>query len=193
MARRGYHLSREYAVDPLEIQFVREVMRTSLVAFSGSSTLAQVRATLNAQHTPRGQHLYPVVDEGRSLLGVITRKQLAKLLEDHRTDETLGELARPDAVAAYPDEPLRVVVYRMAETGLTRMPVIERGERGAGRKLAGMISLEDLLAARTRNLTEERTRERVLRVRIPFGTARAPVTARASGADDGVPPVRRRT
>jgi chloride channel protein, CIC family len=28
VARRGYHLSREYAVDPLEILFVREVMRT---------------------------------------------------------------------------------------------------------------------------------------------------------------------
>ena len=30
--RRGYHLSREYAVDPLEILFVREVMRTNVVA-----------------------------------------------------------------------------------------------------------------------------------------------------------------
>ena len=28
VARRGYHLSREYAVDPLEILFAREVMRT---------------------------------------------------------------------------------------------------------------------------------------------------------------------
>ena len=32
VARRGYHLSREYAVDPLEILFVREVMRTNIVA-----------------------------------------------------------------------------------------------------------------------------------------------------------------
>ena len=29
ISRRGYHLSREYAVDPLEIIFAREVMRTS--------------------------------------------------------------------------------------------------------------------------------------------------------------------
>ena len=32
VARRGYHLSREYAVDPLEILFVREVMRTHIAA-----------------------------------------------------------------------------------------------------------------------------------------------------------------
>src|SRR3954454_16696187 len=31
VARRGYHLSREYAVDPLEILFVREVMRNHVV------------------------------------------------------------------------------------------------------------------------------------------------------------------
>ena len=34
VARRGFHLSREYATDPLEILFVREVMRTKLVALS---------------------------------------------------------------------------------------------------------------------------------------------------------------
>jgi CBS domain containing-hemolysin-like protein len=69
---------------------------------------------------------------------------------------------------AYPDESLRVVVYRMAETGFTRMPVVDRGD---GRKLVGIVSLEDLLHARSRNLTEERTRERVLQIsqfRSPF-------------------------
>jgi CBS domain-containing protein len=52
----------------------------------------------------------------------------------------------------------------MAETGLTRMPVIE-SESG---KLVGMVSLEDLLLARVRNLTEERHRERLLELRFPF-------------------------
>ncbi len=32
ISRRGYHLTREYATDPLEILFVREVMRTNVVA-----------------------------------------------------------------------------------------------------------------------------------------------------------------
>jgi chloride channel protein, CIC family len=59
---------------------------------------------------------------------------------------------------------LRVVVYRMAETGLTRFPVVDRGDEG---KLVGMIGLQDLLSARTRNLAEERDRERVLHVRMP--------------------------
>ena len=73
-----------------------------------------------------------------------------------------------DPVVAYPDEPLRAVVYRMAETGKTRLPVVDPHDSS---KLLGMISLNDLLQARTRNLEEERLRERVLRLRLPLGKA----------------------
>jgi CIC family chloride channel protein len=164
VARRGYHLSREYAVDPLEILFARDAMRTNLVAFRSDGTWEEVRAVLNTHHGPRGQHLYPVVDESKRLRGVITRSDLRKWLEDpHPAGETLRDVVK-DPIVAYPDEPLRVVVYRMAETGLTRFPVVDRGDE---RKLLGVIGLEDLLSARTRNLSEERDRERVLRIRMP--------------------------
>ena len=43
------------------------------------------------------------------------------------------------------------------------MPVVDRDDP---HKLVGMISLTDLLRARTRNLEEERRRERVLRLRL---------------------------
>lgn len=165
VARRGYHLSCEYAVDPMEVLSAGEAMRTNLVKFCSDQTLDQVRAILSTNHAPRGQHLYPVVDDKRRLLGVITRNDLRKWLEQpHAFSETLAEVVT-DPVVAYPDEPLRVVVYRMAETGLTRFPVVERGEE---RQLVGMIGLRDLLSARTRNLAAERDRERVLRIRLPL-------------------------
>jgi len=53
----------------------------------------------------------------------------------------------------------------MASSGFTRMPVLD-SDGG----LAGMVSLQDLLGARTRNLSEERDRERVIRIRLPFGS-----------------------
>jgi len=168
IARRGYHLSREYSIDPLEILFVREVMRTKLVAFSSASSLQEVRQMLHSGHSQRGQYLYPVVDSGGRLCGVVTRKHLRKLLEDtHATREKLAAIAVEHPVVAYPDEPLRMVVYRMAETGFTRFPVVDPNDE---HKLLGMISLRDLLSARARNLTEERKRERVLRIRVPFGS-----------------------
>ena len=166
VARRGFHLSREYSVDPLEILLVREVMRTSLVAFPASQTPRELAVSFKLDHSPRGQHLYPVVEDDRRVVGAITRKDIRKLLaEPARTGAPLGELARRQLVVAYPDEPLRIIVNRMAESGFTRMPVVDSPEGG---KLMGLVSLEDLLRARTRNLTEERHRERVLRVRLPF-------------------------
>jgi CBS domain-containing protein len=168
VARRGFHLSREYSVDPLEILFAREVMRTNLVAFPASQTLRELAASFRLDHSPRGQHLYPIVDDDRRLVGVITRKDIHKFLsEERQVDASLGDLSRRQPAVTHPDEPLRVVVYRMAETGFTRLPVVDSS---ADRKLVGLISLEDLLRARTRNLTEERHRERVLRIRLPFGS-----------------------
>jgi CBS domain-containing protein len=131
---------------------------------SSESTVEELRKTLIRQTSPRGQHLYPVVDADKQIKGVITRKDLRKLTEPLVSDRSLGDLLRVPVVA-FPDEPLRVVVLRMAETGFTRLPVIDRTKK----QLAGMVSLRDLLMARVRNLNEERQRERVLQLRLPFG------------------------
>ena len=96
----------------------------------------------------------------------MTRNDLHQIRQSGCSGE-LGKIGKKDPVVAYAGEPLRAVVYRMAETGFTRLPVIESEESG---KLAGMISLHDLLRARTRSLEEDRRRERLLRVRLPFGS-----------------------
>ncbi|HEX3438233.1 MAG TPA: chloride channel protein [Pseudacidobacterium sp.] len=169
ISRRGYHLSREYGLDPLEILFVREVMRTNIIALPGDGTLEKAHEVIHHNGHPKGQHLFPVVDLNKNLLGVVTRNQLLGLFEKNRenaVNEKLSEIVSQRPVVAYADEPLRTVVHRMAETGFTRFPVLSADD---GLKLVGMISLNDLLRARTRNLEDERARERVLRVRIPFG------------------------
>jgi len=54
----------------------------------------------------------------------------------------------------------------MAESGFTRFPVLDPAGDG---KIVGMVALNDLLHARTRNLEDERAREKALRIRMPFG------------------------
>jgi CIC family chloride channel protein len=164
VARRGYHLSREYAVDPLEILFVREVMRTKIMVLPAASTLGEMYQSLRTDHRQE-QRLLPVVNAEGQLVGVLTRGDISQRIEQNGDDAlgcALGGLARTNAVEAYPDEPLRVVVYRMAEKGFTRMPVVERSTR----KFLGLVSLNDLLKARTRHLEEERRRERTLKFRF---------------------------
>lgn len=195
ISRRGYHLSREYAVDPLEIIFVSEAMRTDIVAIPDNFTYQELEGIL---HHPddlvdRHQRLYPIVDDEQHLKGVVTLKDLQQYLHG-------GDISSPEVIAAaqsgngtvhsdaaskisedipeeplhyintqpvvaYPDEPLRAVINRMAETGYTRLPVVERNEQ---RTLEGMISLHDLLVARGHSLEEEHRRERVLRLRLRF-------------------------
>jgi CBS domain containing-hemolysin-like protein len=92
VARRGFHVSREYAIDPLEILFARDVM----------------------QELPAGSS------------------------------------AAVDAVTARPDEPLRVVVHRMAVAKVTLARVVDDGGGSAG-----IITLSDVLKARVRHLEEE--------------------------------------
>jgi CIC family chloride channel protein len=164
VARRGFHLSREYAVDPLEILFVREVMRSNVVVLSAASTVAEVQHSLRSDHRQE-QRLLPVVNEQGQLVGVLTRGDIRERFEregDIALQRRLGDAVRGETVEAYPDEPLRVVVYRMAERGLTRMPVVEQ----ASRKFLGLVSLNDLLKARARHLEEERRRERTLKLRF---------------------------
>jgi chloride channel protein, CIC family len=164
VARRGYHLSREYAVDPLEILFVREVMRPKVVVLPANITLAEMQRSLRIDHRQE-QRLLPVVDDPGKLVGVLTRADIHECIElegDVALHRTLAELVRSETVETYPDEPLRVVVYRMAERGLTRMPVVDR----ATRKFLGLVSLDDLLKARARHLEEERRRDRPLTLRF---------------------------
>ena len=167
ISRRGYHLSREYGLDPLEILFVREVMRTKIIALPGDGTLEEAQELIHNDRRPRGQYLFPVVDSKSELLGVVTRKHLMKLLEQmpgQASGTRMSEIASVEPVVAFADEPLRVVVRRMAESGFTRFPVLDPQSE---RRLVGMISLNDLLGARVQNLEEERARERVLRIRMP--------------------------
>jgi chloride channel protein, CIC family len=178
VARRGYHMSREYAVDPLEILLVREVMRTNIVALPADISPSELGQRIHGTHNGRGQRLYPLVDADSQLVGVVTRNDIQSVIQDpplNGNGHQLADLVHANPVVAYAEEPLRVVVYRMAETGLTRLPVVDRA---APRKVLGMISLSDLLKARTRNLEAERRRERVLPLRmvLPLSSLRTNTT-----------------
>ena len=167
IARHGYHLTREYDVDPLEILFVGEVMESDVLTFeagiSAADALRSISDTDPANVAVRRQMMYPVVRDGRRLVAVVTRTQLETAVYTDAGVARVGDLGIHDPVVAYPNETLRAVATRMAGSEVDKMPVVARDEPD---RVVGMVSLTMLLAGRLKDLQEARDSERVLRLRV---------------------------
>src|SRR5579875_380026 len=161
VARRGFHVMREYAVDPLEATFVREVMDTDVFTVEPSRKLDDLYRALPEGSAERRQRLYPVLNDEGELVGVLPWSAVL-------SGRTAGPKKVADAMmlptaVAHPDEILRSVADRMAALGLGVLPVVDRGEP---RRLDGLVTQFDLLDARQKLLEEERHAERVLTLRL---------------------------
>jgi chloride channel protein, CIC family len=164
LSRRGYHLSREYIVDPMESLAVEEVMRTEIAKLSPNSSLDEVREALRVDEKLGVQRLFPVQDSDGNMLGVIPRWNLEQFVAGTK-GASLSALVIETPVLAYDDERLRSVVQRMASSGFTKMPVVSREHPT---KVLGVVSLSDLLKARLAAQDTEERRERVLQLSVPL-------------------------
>jgi len=164
LSRRGYHLSREYIVDPMESLSVEEVMRTDIARISPDASLDKLRESLTVDEALGVQRLFPVQDGDGKFLGVVPRWELEQYVGGKR-GASLHPLIVQNPVLAYNDERLTTVVQRMASTGFTKLPVVRRDQPG---KVTGIVSLSDLLKARLAAQDTEERRERVLQLSVPI-------------------------
>jgi H+/Cl- antiporter ClcA len=160
VARRGFHVMREYAVDPLEATFVREVMDADIFTVEPNRTLTDLYQALPEGSTERRQRLYPVVDKNGDLRGVLPWS--AVLASKNAPNATVADIMLTGYTVAHPDEILRAVADRMAVSALGVLPVVEPDQP---RRLQGLITHFDILNARQKLLEEERHAERVLTLR----------------------------
>ncbi|MGH8506742.1 MAG: CBS domain-containing protein, partial [Stenotrophobium sp.] len=190
VARKGFHLTREYSVDPLEILFVREVMRTDFISFRADALLSEVaRPFIKGDRTNRNlrhrQRLYPVLDGEGRLCGLTTRRDMldAALSENTAADATVGSIMNQTPIVAYPDQTLRELSYQMADKHATRFPVVDRKDPT---HIVGVVTVVDLLKGRLIDLQEERDTERVLHVRemLPLGGGRVRVSSKRRAAPE---------
>jgi CBS domain-containing protein len=188
VARKGFHLTREYSVDPLEILFVREVMRTDFISFHAGALLSEaaqpfIKGKDGERNQRHRQRLYPVLDDAGRLVGLTTRRDMlnAALAENTPADATIGSIMNAAPIVAYPDETLRELSYRMADRNVTRLPVVARGDLA---QIVGVVTVVDLLKGRLIDLQEERDTERILHVRhvLPLGRGLLRVRSRAPAA-----------
>jgi CBS domain-containing protein len=157
IARRGYHVTREYEIDPLHALLVRDVMSTEMLTVEPSLRAATLYERLSEGSDERRQRLYPVLDSDERLAGVLA---FSDVLAAHQSASPLlaSELAR-QPIFAFADETLREAADRMLACGHGVLPVTDRANP---HRLVGLVGQFDLLRAHERVLIEERHRERPL-------------------------------
>ncbi len=174
VARRGFHVMREYSIDPLEATFVREVMDTDVFTVEPTRLVADLYRALGEGSAERRQRLYPVLDPNGDLVGVLP---WSAVLAARTGSQLVSEAMMAPTALAYPDEILRSVADRMAGLGIGVIPVVDRTDTA---HIHGLITQFDLLTARQKLLDEERHAERVLTLRRV-----APRPSGAADASDG--------
>jgi H+/Cl- antiporter ClcA len=156
IARRGYHIYREYGIDPLERHFVDEVMTREVRSVEASASPADVMASHFGPH--QAHRAFPVVDHGK-LLGVIDRAAIVEALAQPQV-QTLAQICaqRPLRYALASDN-CRMVASRMAGEHVERLPVVKDA---ASLELVGIIARSDLIKPAVIHVEEEEKRERLM-------------------------------
>jgi chloride channel protein, CIC family len=162
IARRGYHITREYSIDPFELMTVREIMASPVDTLPASMTVAEVVQFFTAANAPRRHKSYPVIDPTGRILGMVSRTDaLTWMVDEDRAVGTLGEqLAGHEIIVGYEDEPVGRLADRMAETQMGRIPILRRGDAA----LVGLVARRDVLRVRAAVNSAERDREALIRV-----------------------------
>lgn len=155
IARRGRHIYREYGVDPLEREFVEDVMTRDPLCIDADRTVADALA---AHFGPGQRHrAYPAVRAGR-LIGMVDRDMLMTRAAT-APETTLGELldGRP-APIAIPGESCRAIATRLARSGLERLPVVADAQ---SLQLIGIVARSDLVKPAIVHFHDEEHRQRL--------------------------------
>jgi len=153
--------------------FVKEVMQTEILRFPGTLAADESLRQADADEQSHNQWSYPVVGQDDVLLGIVTLNMLRFRTRGAGDVPTLLRVMHKDPLFALPEEPLRSVVYKMAKSGITRLPVVTPD---LPHKVLGMIMLTDLLKARAQHLEDEQRREQILP--LPFLPADVRTTRR---------------
>lgn len=153
VARRGFHVTREYSVDPLAVLRVGEVMDSNPPTVPAKMKVSEL-SNLIAKGDPDLSHRQGtlIVDEESNLAGIITRGDLVRALEKFPAGCTVVEAGTQNLIVAFLDEILHDAVTRMVRHDIGRLPVVRRDNP---RQVVGYLGRASVMTARLRRHEEE--------------------------------------
>jgi CIC family chloride channel protein len=150
LAKRGIRFDQGRDMDIMQTVQVEEVMNKTPVTVKSEQSLADLFAAFQETHLGG----FPVLDSKNELYGMVTMQDMERTIQDmertlHRKDVNLRDLrvwdvASPDPVTVYPDEPIWSAIRKMAPRDLARLPVVAKNDP---KKLVGVISRSNIVRA----------------------------------------------
>ncbi len=154
IARRGVRVPSEYAADYLDQVWVSSVATRNVIVLAAAQPVAEARQWLTSDAIGARHIAFPVVDEDRSLLGVLTRHEV--LEADHPAPLRVRDLLSRTPAVAFEDSSLREAANLMVTEGVGRLPVVKRS---SPREVVGFLTRSDLMSAHTSRLSDDAERQ----------------------------------
>jgi len=158
LARRGQHITREYAVDIFELIRVGEVMDPKPPVVTADTSMTALAEKIAEAGSTFARRQATLITENGQLVGIVTR---GDLLRAQRAAEsgtlTVLQAGTANPLTAFTDETLNDAMNKMLQRDIGRLPVVERRAPGV---VVGYLGRAEILAARMRHREEEQRREK---------------------------------
>jgi CIC family chloride channel protein len=150
LSRRGIRFEQGKDMDIMQTVQVEEVMNKSPITLHKEQTVAELFAAFQETHLGG----FPVMENENELYGMVTMQDMERTIQDmertlHRKEVNLRDLkvwdvATPDPVTVFPDEPIWSAIRKMAPRDLARIPVVSRNNPA---QFVGVVSRSDIVRA----------------------------------------------
>ncbi|EEF25007.1 voltage-gated clc-type chloride channel, putative [Ricinus communis] len=155
--RRGVRVPSDYSADYLDRIAVGDICTREVVTLQAAQNVAQVREWI-ASGIAEAQHQgFPVVGSDGNVIGIVTRKDLTSAAIS--PDAIIATLIRRAPLAVQENHSAREAADHMVEADVGRLIVVSNDH---SRRIVGIVTRGDLLAAHSRRLRESNNPRRHL-------------------------------
>jgi CIC family chloride channel protein len=150
LSKRGIRFDQGRDMDIMQSVQVEEVMNKAPITMRKEGSVADLFVAFQETHLGG----FPVLDSNNELYGIVTMQDMERTIQDmertlHRKDVSLRDVkiwdvATPDPVTVFPDEPIWSAIRKMSPRDLARLPVVARSNP---KQFVGLISRSDIVRA----------------------------------------------
>jgi CIC family chloride channel protein len=150
LTKRGIRFEQGKDLDIMQTVQVEEVMNKNPITVQQDQSVADLFAAFQETHLGG----FPVIAHETELYGMVTMQDMERTIQKmentlHRKEVNLKDLkiwdvATPDPVTVFPDEPIWSAIRKMTPRDLARLPVVARDNP---KQFVGVISRSDIVRA----------------------------------------------